>query len=142
MAQEQNFNEPDWRNLQKVEFAVQCKQQTENQCVQFDGIESIGYLQKRASCNMNHIKETSNRIILVSQETLKFQSELQEMSAQLLQNAHEANREAGGLFYRLNNLNPQEHYRIDSVLNNLHETASWLHATIKERSNLTIRADT
>ena len=54
-------------------------------------------------------------------------------------NSFEANKEAGGMIYRSNNLNPTELNWVTKVLDELHSEASILAASIKSNSEFTIR---
>jgi len=56
-----------------------------------------------------------------------------------LWNSFEANKEAGGMIYRSNNLNPTELNWVTKVLDELHTEASILAASIKSNSEFTIR---
>ena len=88
---------------------------------------------------MRVIKEKSNHIKSIVDDSLRQQMELQAAVEKLLKNAFDANTEAGGMIYRSNNLNNPEINRITKVLDDLHQQASILNSTIKSKSDSTIK---
>ena len=70
---------------------------------------------------MRVIKEKSNHIKSIVDDSLRQQMELQAAVEKLLKNAFDANTEAGGMIYRSNNLNNPEINRITKVLDDLHQ---------------------
>ena len=64
---------------------------------------------------------------------------LQAQVEKLLQNSFKANKEAGGMIYRSNNLNKKEENWVTKVLDDLHTEASRLAASIKSNSEFTIK---